>query len=213
MKQINILFLLFLISFCNAQSNLDLSEIKKNVNDTSSPYFYEKLVYQFNYDPNLIDSIEAKHLYYGKLYADYKAPNTEKMEVSNILLNDLINTKKFPEAIEVGEQLIRKTPADIEVLGLLMYSFIQQKLEKQELTYLRGYQFKKLINAVFESRSGDNKHPVFTVTSVTDEFVLAGILDLDLKEFRRKTTYNDLGAIDYWKKGKKKLSFQVIYEK
>lgn len=201
----------FLMIFSSAQTVPDLNAIQKNVNDVSSPFFYEKLVYKFNYDPNVIGAEEANHLYYGKLYTDYRRTAPESLAIAKEQLNVLIGDKNFAQAARDGEALVRNNPADLEVLGLLMYAFLQQDMGKNELTYLRAAQFKKMIDAVFTSRTGDNKHPVFTVTSIADEYVLAGILNLDLKNFKRQTTYNNAGALDYWKKGSAKISFQVIY--
>lgn len=196
----------------NAQSVPDLIEIKKNVKDSSSPYFYEKLVYQFNFNPGNIDPIEAAHLYYGKTYANYKVPFSKDEEISRADLNDLIKAGDYNRAILEAEKMVRNSPADIEVLGLLMYSLLQIEQDQEDLKYLRGYQFQKLIDAIIKNKSGTEKKPVYTVTSIPDEYVIAGILKIDLKKFRRKTTYNSIGAIDEWKNGKDRIIFQVVYE-
>lgn len=198
--------------FSNAQSTLDLKVIRNNVNDAASPYFYEKLVYQFNYNPGIVNSEEAKHLYYGKTYANYKVPFSKEKEISREDLNTLIKSKKYDEAIIEGEKMIRNSPADIEVLGLLMYSLLQTNKTDENLKYLRSYQFQKLIDAVLKSKSGTEEKPIYTVTSIPDEYVIAGILNLDLKKFRRRTTYNSIGALETWKNGKQRISFQVVYD-
>ena len=195
-----------------AQSVPDLKEIKKNVNDPTSPYFYEKLVYIFNFNPGKINSDEAAHLYYGKTYANYKVPFSKDEEISREDLNDLIKVGDYNKAIIEAEKMVRNSPADIEVLGLLMYSLLQTEQDQEDLKYLRGYQFQKLIDAIIKNKSGTDKKPVYTVTSIPDEYVIAGILKIDLKKFRRKTVYNTLGALDIWKNGKERISFQVVYE-
>lgn len=197
----------------NAQNIPNLEEIKKNVNDSSSPYFYEKLVYQFNFNPGDINSEEASHLYYGKTYAKYKVPFSKVEEISRADLNDLIKSEKYDEAIAEGEKMVRNSPADIEVLGLLMYSLLQTDEDQEDLKYLRGFQFQKLIDVIIKSKSGTEKMPLYTVTSIPDEYVIAGILKIDLKKYRRKTTFNNIGALDEWKKGKERISFQVVYER
>ena len=213
MKKYSLFLFISFFSILNFAQNIpDLKEIKKNVTDVSSPFFYEKLVYQFNFNPGNTTAIEAEHLYYGKAFANYKLPFSNQKEISRAELNDLIREKKFEESIAEGEIIVRNSPADLEILGLLMYSFLQDKNDNQELAYLRGYQFHKLLDAVLKSRSGTEKNPLYTVTSIPDEYVIAGILKLDLKKFRRKTTYNSIGALDVWKKGKDKISFQVVFE-
>ncbi|MFC6267307.1 DUF4919 domain-containing protein [Frigoriflavimonas asaccharolytica] len=213
MKKYLILFIAiisFNVSF--AQDPLNLDSIKANVTDKASPFFYEKLVYQFNFNPGTIGLEEAKHLYYGKTYANYKVPFSTQQEISRAELNDLIKGKKYDEAIFEGEKMIRNSPADIEVLGLLMYSLLQTDKKDEDLQYLRGYQFQKLIETVKRNKSGTDKKPIYTVTSIPDEYVIAGILNLDLKNFTRRTTYNKIGALDMWKNGKQKIIFQVVYD-
>ena len=195
-----------------AQNIPNLTEIKKNVTDPTSPYFYEKLVYIFNFNPGKINSEEAAHLYYGKTYANYKVPFSKVEEISRADLNGLIKSGNYNLAIIEGEKMVRNSPADIEVLGLLMYSLLQTDQQQEDLKYLRGYQFQKLIDAIIKNRGGTEKKPVYTVTSIPDEYVIAGILKIDLKKYRRKTVYNKLGALDNWKNGKDRISFQVLYE-
>ncbi len=195
-----------------AQNIPNLTEIKKNVTDPTSPYFYEKLVYIFNFNPGKINSEEAAHLYYGKTYANYKIPFSKVEEISRADLNGLIKSGNYNQAIIEAEKMVRNSPADIEVLGLLMYSLLQTEQQQEDLKYLRGYQFQKLIDAIIKNRSGTEKKPIYTVTSIPDEYVIAGILKIDLKNFRRKTVYNKLGAMDNWKKGSERISFQVVYE-
>ena len=213
MKKILLSFLLLIFSQLSFSQDIpNLKEIKKNVTDANSPFFYEKLVYQFNFNPGNMNAKEAEHLYYGKTYANYKVPFNNEQEISREALNDLIKAEKYVQAISEGEKMIRNSPADIEVLGLLMYSLLKENNDDEELKYLRGYQFHKLIDAVIKNRSGTEKKPVYTVTSLPDEYVIAGILNLDLKKFRRRTVFNKLGALDIWKNGSEKICFQVVYE-
>lgn len=213
MKKYGFLIFCILFSiFSNAQNALDLKAIKNSVNDANSPYYYEKLVYQFNYNPGIVNSEEAKYLYYGKTYANYKVPFSKEKEISREDLNTLIKAEKYDEAIIEGEKMIRNSPADIEVLGLLMYSLLKTDKTDENLKYLRGFQFQKLIDAVLKTKSGTEKKPIYTVTSIPDEYVIAGILNLDLKNFRRRTTYNSIGALESWKNGKQRISFQVVYD-
>ena len=206
------LFIPFFFGEIGAQNVPDLKEIKKNVIDTSSPYFYEKLVYQFNFNPGNITLSEAEHLYYGKAFAKYKIPFSTEKEITRAELNDLIKSRKFVESISEGEKIVRSSPADLEILGLLMYSFLNENKGNRDLAYLRGFQFHKLLAAVLKNKAGTEKNPLYTVTSIPDEFVIAGILNLDLKKFRKKTTYNKIGALDVWKNGKDRISFQVVFE-
>ena len=137
-----------------AQNIPNLTEIKKNVTDPTSPYFYEKLVYIFNFNPGKINSEEAAHLYYGKTYANYKIPFSKVEEISRADLNGLIKSGNYNQAIIEAEKMVRNSPADIEVLGLLMYSLLQTEQQQEDLKYLRGYQFQKLIDAIIKNRSG-----------------------------------------------------------
>ena len=100
MKKIFLSFLLLIFSQLSFSQDIpNLKEIKKNVTDANSPFFYEKLVYQFNFNPGNMNAKEAEHLYYGKTYANYKVPFNNEQEISREALNDLIKAEKYGQAI------------------------------------------------------------------------------------------------------------------
>lgn len=209
MKTIYFLLFFCLSSISFSQNLIDLEEIKKSVTDSTSNYYYEKLVYKFGFDPSAMDSLEIKHLYYGKFYGKYKMSDFDKEKFE---FTDLIRDKKFKKAIPIGERLLKKDPTKLEVLGFMVQAYEAEDKENRQLP-LRGIQFHRLLNTIIENGKQDKNEKFFTVMSIADEYIVSGILGIDLYNFRRSSQIGKLGVTDLWKNGNKKLSFQVIYDR
>lgn len=201
------IFLMLFVYLSSFSQKIDFNTIEKNVQDSTSVYYYEKLKYKFAYLPQSLDSIELKHLYYGKSAARQQEAPAKKYS-GNFF--PLYNQKKFKEAIPEGEALLKISPIDMEILGLLMQCYTYADPENKMLS-LRGLQFKKLVDTVLENASGEETHKMYTVIDVADEYIIAAIQNINLQQFRRKTETTSKGIIDHWKSGKKRISFHVIY--
>lgn len=207
MKYLNVFFLMFATLFAFGQSKIDFKEISKNVDDSSSDYYYERLMYKFVYIPNAMDSIEVKHLYYGQL--DKKKTN-DSIEATSSRFYDYVRNMRYSEAIPLGEQVLKSFPVNLEVLGLLVQCYVQADKDNPQLP-LRGIQFRTLFNAILEQKVEKKNHITYTVMNVTDEYVVAGIQNINLYQYSRSTQHTDHGIYDHWKKGKNRISFLVVY--
>ncbi len=207
MKKVFFLFFSLLSACGFAQGKLDFADITKNVQDSTSSYFYEKLTYQFIYRPTSLDSAEAKHLYYGQFKG--KKHNTSLR--SSAFLR-LVKENKCVEAIPEGENILKTDPVNMEVLGLMVRCYSEVD-EDNSMLPLRGLQFRTLVEAVLSNAEDTGTHKLYTVMAVVDEYIIAGIQNIDLMTYRRNSEQSQHGVTDHWKKGRKKISFQVIYPK
>ncbi|SFH83580.1 DUF4919 domain-containing protein [Halpernia frigidisoli] len=200
-------FLIFSNSFAQ-KSTINFDDIKTNVNDSASKYFYDRLVYRFQYDPTMLDSLEMKHLYYGKFYSKYKsAPlNVDK-------LNFVKSFKKasLTENVKAADALLFKDPTDLEVLAILLQVYSRESEEAADFG-LRAMQLKLLIETILKSGTNDNENLEFTVMSIPDEYVLAGFLKVNLQTYRRSSKMAEDATYDRWKDGKKQLIFKVMQD-
>ncbi|MGS0747536.1 DUF4919 domain-containing protein [Halpernia sp. GG3] len=124
MKVFHFLFFCLIFSATSAQkSNLNFKEIKTSLQDPNSKYFYERLVFRFRYDPTMLDSLEMKHLYYGKFYSKYKSGSLN-MDKINFVKN--FKSKEAAENIKIANNLLFKDPTDLEVLAILLQVYTNQ---------------------------------------------------------------------------------------
>lgn len=207
MKIFLIIPFVFMFSFLGAQNSVDFNDINKKVQDSTGQYFYEKLVYKFGHLPTTLDSIEAKYLYYGQTFG---SKDKEIVPIGDFL--EKARGKTYKEAIDEGEKILKKEPVNLEVLGRLVQLY--EKSDKENPMFpLRTAQFKVLVNAILSSAEQKEDQKLYTVMSVTDEYIIGGILDYNLYSMRRKSENASNGIIDHWKSGKKKISFLVFYSK
>jgi hypothetical protein len=207
MKFLYILFFFYFSSCLYGQkSNINFDEIKTQVKDSSSKYFYERLVFRFRYNPTMLDSLEMKHLYYGKFYTKYKSNpiNLDKVDF-------LKNFKSTDDAVnlKIGNELLYKDPTDLEILAIMLQVYSKGKDDSEEFG-LRAMQLRKLLETILKSGSMEDQNLAFTVMSIPDEYVLAGFLKIDLNTYKRASKMTDDATFDKWKNGNKYLIFKVI---
>ena len=208
MKYLYILILPLFFSISHAQkSKINFGEIKKEVQDSTSKYFYERLVYRFQYDPAVLDSAEIKHLYYGKFFTKNKLNPLSKEKL------DFIDEfhKNSPDIIPIANTLLFKDPADMEVLAVLLQIYSKQTEDSEEFG-LRAMQLRRLLENVLRTSSQEEDSNYFTVMSVPDEYVLAGFLKINLQTYKRTSTTVKDAILDQWKDGKKKVTFRVMQQ-
>lgn len=201
-------FLLVSSSAFSQKSNINFDEIKNEVQDSGSKYFYERLVFRFRYDPTVLDSLEMKHLYYGKFYTNYKGDPLSK-EKSNFVKNFKQNNPT--ENIKIANDLLYKDPTDLEVLAIMLQVFTNQNEDSEEFGF-RAMQLRRLIETILKSGSSEEQNLAFTVMSVPDEYVLAGFLKINLQNYKRDSKMTKDATFDRWKDGKKYLIFKVMHD-
>ena len=201
-----LIFLLFSASFSAQKNNINFGEIKTKVKDSSSKYFYERLVYRFRYNPSMLDSLEMKHLYYGKFNSQYKS-NPFNFEKVNFIKN--FKTADAAANLIIGNGLLYKDPTDLEVLAIMLQIYSKGKDDNEDFG-LRAMQLRRLLETILKSGSLAEKNLAFTVMSVPDEYVLAGFLKINLNNYKRESKLESDATFDRWKYGKSYLVFKVM---
>ncbi|MEC5394649.1 DUF4919 domain-containing protein [Bergeyella sp. RCAD1439] len=210
MKRGTVLFFILLGIWLGAQSHkaIDFDGIRKAVTDSASTYFYERMLYRFQFNPTAIDSLEAKHLYYGRSFSGSRSSAvSDKFEFI-----EWMRKGAYDKAIEEGERLVYDNPTDLELLGLLTHAYSQKDPESKNHA-LRGLQFSKLVETVIKNGSTAKDSASYTIMTLGDQYVLAGIMQKDLSLYQRSSKPWRYGMTDTWKRnaGKEKLIFHVVY--
>lgn len=200
---------IFLLMMCcgvlPAQRAIDFEEIHRNVQDSTSVYFYEKLTYQFVYRPTSLDSLQARHLYYGQLKGKKKPNELEKSDFFK-----LVHAGNWKEAIPEGEKILQTDPVNLEVLGIMLGAYSKTDPENPQLA-LRGLQFRTLVEAVLAATTEHKSQKIYTVMKVVDSYIIAGVQNIDLGTYTRRSEHTPEGIIDHWRQGHNRISFLVVY--
>lgn len=188
-----------------SQGKPSMPDIERSVQDSASAFFYERLLFRFVSLPSLLSSEEARHLYYGQ----YKIRKRNSAETERAFF-ELVSANKCREAIAAGEQLLKTDPINLEILGRILQCYSQADRENPQAPH-RLTQFRILMEAALSSATGPEAHKTYTVMNVVDEYILAGTQGIDLMQYRRRSQPVAEGMMDHWRKGRKKISFLVIY--
>ncbi|MBE9463584.1 DUF4919 domain-containing protein [Dyadobacter subterraneus] len=199
-----------LLNVCRAQG-VPLEEIKTVTRDSSHKYFYPRLLDEFNAQPEYYSMEKGMYLYYGQLYSSsYKFFNFGKNAMQ---FEQFINRGQLKKAIKIGEQILLENPVNLNVLYKLAYCY--NKESQPEKADIAKNKAVELLRAIESSGSGMNREQAFKVTSVNDEYILAG--KLGIKKKIRKSEMLAHSVVDSWELKDpdsgviKYLYFEVLY--
>ena len=114
MKKLLVLFIwLFAISFAWGQSisNVDFDEIKVEIKDSTSKYYYPKLKKKICNQDSSLTVEEYHHLYYGNVFQKYYQPyGISHLKKS---LTEEYKIKDYDKVFEIGLQVLEENPVDL----------------------------------------------------------------------------------------------------
>jgi hypothetical protein len=202
-------FFLLLIFFSvfgfSQKSKIDIRGIEKNLTNSRSPYNYEKLIFKYKAFPKSLDSIESRHLYYGRNF------RTDKISTSDESFKNLAEAFKennFVDCISQGKILYNKDPTNLDILLILLRAYDDQK-DGNNLTYHLS-QFRALTDGIKSSGDGLSEKTAYQVNSVGDEYILLNILNIG-EEYTKNSKASKKGMLDIWEKDKKNIYIKILY--
>lgn len=175
------------------QSSLNLKEIEKLTNDSTSDYFYPRLISDFKNQPQYFDSVKAKFLYYGKLYT--KSYKMFQFSTDEVEFNKLLSKGKYKKATPIGEKILQENPANIEIISKLNLCYKKTGLKENADTTLN--KLTLLLNTVFQSGTGKEKENAYKVVAIGDEYTIMAWLGVSV--VTRQSLMKDGSTIDSFK--------------
>lgn len=202
-----LLFFLLILPFFgfSQKTKLDLKSIEKNLNNPSSPYNYEKLIFKFKGLPKSLDSLEAQHLYYGRNFRKDKVSQVGD-EFKN--LAEAFKNNNFADCIRLGKILYDKDPTNLDVILILLRAYDQTKDVSNFSHHIT--QLRLLTNAIKNSGDGKSEKTAYKVNNVGDEYIFLNILNIGQGYTRGSITLKD-GVMDIWEKDNQKIYIKVLY--
>jgi len=184
---------------------IDLKAISKDMKDSASPYFYEKLIFKYRGFTKSLDSLEAQHLYYGRNFSkDRISTADERFEQ----LAQAFKDKNFDECIRQGKILYDKDPTNLDVLLILLRAY-DAKQDKENFIYHLS-QLRSLTGAIRSSGDGKSEKTAYLVNSVGDEYILLNMLNIGEGYTKASKSSKD-GIMDLWEKENNKIYIKILY--
>lgn len=210
LKQFSFLFL-FLISgffFCQSKEYEapNYKVIQKNIENKDSEYYYPKLMDKLKANDTLITNDQYKHLYFGytfqKDYHPYKTSENEKKLNSYFQKKDL-KKSDYAEIIKISNAALNDFPLNLRVMNFLAYIY---HLDGNEAMAKKvSHNFYGLFGAIFSSGDGRDCTTGFHVITVSHEYVVMNILQLEI------ASQSLTGDCDYLALEKDKYKLPGVY--
>jgi len=177
--------------------------VEKIIKDSSSCFYYPKLLEKVKSQPSELNVDDCFFLYYGQIFqkgfiALSFVANPERSKFDRAAMNG--NCKK---AVELGIIMLERNPVDLTVL-LHVCNCLKGKPEK----YFFEQRFKNLLSAIFSTGSGKTMKTSIRIVNSEDDYVLKGVLGFFGGE--EKLGFENNHAYSIWEKGSQKLYFEDV---
>lgn len=202
MRNILVFLMLGIVNIFYSQL-VNKEEIKRNIIDKNSSFYYPTLVDDFTNNPTQLysDSLKSLYLYYGKLYSEYYKKNA-KIKPKYLKFVKLTNVKKYKKALDMGEVLLKKDPVNLVVLLHMITCYKNLNIDSQELKKTE-IQAEILLKIIARYGDGASKEKSFKVISIEDEFAILNYLGINLQRYTRTSEKIQSNVIlDIWTKDK-----------
>lgn len=200
-----LLFLLFSVCGFSQKSKVDMKSIEKSINNSQSPYNYDKLIFKYKGYPRSLDSIEAQYLYYGRNFRKDKISTSDESFKS---LAEAFKQNDFVDCIKQGKGLYGKDPTNLDILLILLRAYDNQKDGSSFVHHMS--QLQALTGGIRSSGDGKSEKTAYKVNSVGDEYILLNILNVG-EDYKRGSKTSKDGMLDIWEKDNQKIYIKVLY--
>jgi hypothetical protein len=199
---------IFLSTNINAQTK-DSIELKayveKDTKDSSSIFYYPKLVEKVKNNPSQLSVEDCFYLYYGQIFQKGHQvlsfiANPERLDFDKAVMKG--NCKK---ALELGTKILERNPLDLTVLLHVCNCIREKGLPDNNYFELR---FKNVLTAIFSTGDGSSMKNAIRIVSAEDDYVLKGVLGFFGGE--EKMGFENNHAYSIWEKDSRKLYFEDV---
>lgn len=183
-KQLLFLSIFCLSNFVYSQTKQyeapDYKSIQKNIEDKNSEFYYPKLMEQLKAHDTLITDDQYKHLYFGytfqKEYHPYQTSDEEKKLTKYFQSQDL-KKSDYAAIINISNAALKEFPLNLRVMNFLAYIY---HLDGNEAMANKiSHNFYGLFGAIFKSGDGKDCSSGFHVITVSHEYVVMNVLQLE----------------------------------
>ncbi|WP_415328941.1 DUF4919 domain-containing protein [Chryseobacterium sp. MMS23-Vi53] len=180
------LLLIILINIFHAQKPEfkapDYDLIHKNIENKKSEFYYPNLLKQLKENDTVMTAEQYRHLYFGQIFQpDYKPYKISKKmdEMQKFLSGENITEKDLPRGIKLFKEALDENPLDMRAMNYFAYL---NHLNNDDNTAKKiSRNLHGLLGAILSSGDGLKCETGFHVISVTHEYVLMNMFELESK--------------------------------
>lgn len=157
----------------------DLEAIKKAVNDRNSPYYYPRLMKEYQRNDTLMKLDKFRHLYFGYMFQeDYNPyrPVAFKGHIPDPADNPDLTRSECDSVIAMCERALDDNPFDLERMMRLI-SALKMK-GKNNLANIWQYKLDYILMSIVSTGTGQDEENAWYVVAPQHEYVLLNAMGL-----------------------------------
>lgn len=189
----------------------DLEQIRRDVADPSSPFYYPKLMGRYQQNETVMNLDDYRHLYYGYLFQEDFNPyrhNEASTKNESLYYKSSHTRAELDSIITYAEMALDDNPFDLSQMNFLIYAL--RARGKVNRANIWQYRLNHLIQAIISSGTGADADHAWYVINPRHEYDIVNFQNAVVKGQHYQEPYFDL--IEVEKKGAKgKVSNETCY--
>lgn len=186
----------------------DYQGIKSVMNDSSSVFYYPRLMERYQNVDTTLNMEDFRVLYYGTLFTSTYSPyaRPEKNDTLTAILNtDTITADEFRTIIRLENNIVEKFPFNLWDLSVLLFSY--NKTGDTVQYNKTNFKLNMLARTILSTGDGKSEKTAWHVISVDHEYDLLNLLGLRFGGEQMLTA----GGCDYLKLKPNDFEIEGLY--
>ena len=181
---ISLIFTLVLCLCSHAQANKlkrekpDLEKLRLETLDSKSPYYYPRLMQEFQRNDTLMKIDKYRHLYLGYMFQeDYNPYRSNQRDIKyNVLTSsNQLTRQECDSVISYAEKALADNPFNLGEMVMLINALRQKG--KTNLANIWQYKLNYLLMAIVSTGTGEDEENAWYVIEPQHEYVLLNMMD------------------------------------
>ncbi len=196
-----LLILLAVAGVASAQVNFDrikrekpdLAKIKKEINDRTSPYYYPRLMEEFERNDTVMKLDKYRYLYLGYAFQeDYNPYRVPAVSVDKDLVfrEARLTPDECKTVINDAQMSLKDNPFNLEQMAILIQALKQNR--QDELSKIWQYKFNYLLMAIVSTGTGLDEENAWYVIEPQHEYMLLNAMGYMVTEHIFYNPYYEL---------------------
>ncbi len=155
----------------------DMQQIRRNVNDSTSPYYYPRLMAKYAENETIMTLDDYRHLYLGQLFQEdynpYRQSNHAK-NIEHLYYKSDLSRADLDTIIKYAKLSLDDDPFDLRQLNFLIYAY--RKRGKVNTANIWQYRMNHMLEAIISTGTGLDPDNAWYVINPEHEYNIINFL-------------------------------------
>ncbi len=153
----------------------DMERIKRATQDPSSPYYYPRLMEEFQRNDTLMKIDKYRHLYLGYMFQEDYTPYRSSEHPLRYSNQSKVSRQDCDTIIAYAEAALADNPFDLRQM-MLMINALREK-GKTNLAAIWQYKLNYILMAIVSTGTGEDEDNAWFVIEPAHEYVLLNMMN------------------------------------